>query len=77
MTFKAHVENGAIIPDEGVHLEDGMVLEFAIVESASPAPGNLVEARQEMIRRFAGIIKDMPEDWSENHDKYLRESIQP
>ena len=75
MTFRAHVENGAIVIDDSVTLEEGMRLEIAILNRGSVDAEEIILSRRETIQRFAGVIDGMPADWSENHDFYLRASI--
>ena len=77
MTYKAHVENGAIILDEPVSLDDGTVLAVEVISESPSKAGSLLESRRERYRPFLGALKDMPADWAENHDKYLREKYIP
>ena len=71
MTYKGHVENGGVVLDETGHLPDGALvsIELAVAELSShvSAGASLVDR----YRCFIGAIDDLPEDWSENHDRYL------
>ncbi|MCL4216015.1 MAG: hypothetical protein KJ052_03275 [Candidatus Hydrogenedentes bacterium] len=73
MTYKGHVKNGAIILDDEVELEDGTkVVVEVIAEMRKEAAAISAESRYEHYRDLIGAIK-MPKDWSEEHDRYLRE----
>ena len=72
MTYKGHVENGAVVLDEPGYLPDGALamIEIAVAEPSSRDSASVSLA--EHYRCFIGAIDDLPEDWSENHDMYLR-----
>lgn len=72
MTYKGHVENGAIILDEAGPLPDGAKVSIQILAAQSSGLGNVSASRVEQYRCLIGAIDDLPEDWSENHDTYLR-----
>lgn len=73
MTYKGHVENGVVVFDEPVLLEDGTPVSIEI--AATPQKTDFVDARSrfEHYRHLIGIVNDLPEDLAENHDKYLEE----
>lgn len=73
MTYKGHVQNGSVVLDESADLPDGafVTVEIAAAESAEPATPSASLA--EHYRCLVGAIDGLPEDWSEDHDKYLRE----
>ncbi len=70
MTYRGHVENGVIVLDEPATLEEGtpVRIEVAIELSQQKHP-TLAEQLGDLI----GSCEGLPADWSENHDKYLRE----
>lgn len=71
MPYKGHVEKGVIILGDPVSLKDGTTVAVEVtVERAADGrvtPGS----RYEHYRSVIGALDDMPEDWAENHDKYL------
>ncbi len=71
MTYKGHVENGAIVLDDQVVLPEGTKVEIQMeAGQQQPTP------RVRLSDRLASIIgkaEEFPEDWSENHDAYLRD----
>lgn len=72
MTYKGHVENGAIVLDEAGHLPDGALVTIEIAAAEPESRGNASASLGERYRCFIGAIDGLPEDWSENHDTYLR-----
>ena len=73
MAYKGHVENGVIVLDEPMSLPEGAAVrvELAVIEEAEDA-----EAIPTLAERLASVIgkaEGLPADWSENHDKHLRE----
>ena len=77
MTYNGHIENGMIVPDEPIAIENGTRILFDITvestskntcpESESTAPPSLTQ----LLSRFAGKARALPEDAAENHDHYL------
>jgi hypothetical protein len=71
MTWKGHVENGAIVLDDPVELPEGAIIRLEIEtapEEKQPVPLSFAE-------RFADVMgkaQSLPEDAAENHDHYLR-----
>ena len=74
MTYKGHVENGAVVLDEAGHLPDGalVTIEIAVAELACRDSASTRTSLVERYRCFIGAIDGLPDDWSENHDAYLR-----
>jgi hypothetical protein len=64
--FKGHVRNGMVVLDEAALLPEGSEVR---VEIAS-VDEQLASLREGLLK-FAGIVDDLPEDFSENHDFYL------
>ena len=72
MTYKGHVENGAVVLDEVGYLPDGALVTIKIAVAKPASRDNASASRVERYRSFIGAIDGLPEDWSENHDTYLR-----
>jgi hypothetical protein len=74
MVYTGHVENGAIVLDEPTDLPEGAVVK---IELNIPQPGQAgkesVPTLAESLASVIGKAEGLPEDWSENHDKYLQE----
>jgi hypothetical protein len=66
MNFKAHVRNGMVVLDEPAALPEGSEVRVQIAS----ADEQLASLREGLLK-FAGIVDDLPEDFSENHDFYL------
>lgn len=66
MTYHGHVKNGVVVLDEAAELPEGAEVRVDVLPSA---PGNTANPRG--IMKFAGVLKDLPEDASENVDHYL------
>ena len=66
MTYKGHVENGAVVLDEPVSLPDGTPVR---IEPADDAES--LETLHNGLLKLAGIIKDLPPDFARNHDHYI------
>jgi hypothetical protein len=73
MVYKGHVEKGAIVLDDPVTLLDGTVVMIELAEASQTTGAVCTPSRADQSRPFIGALDGMPEDWSENHDKYLRE----
>jgi hypothetical protein len=72
MTYKGHVENGAVVLDEPGALPDGALVTVEIAEAAPSNQADSSASLADRYRCFIGAIDGLPEDWSENHDTYLR-----
>ena len=72
MTYKGHVENGTVVLDEAGALPDGALVTIEIAAAEPSSRGNASASLVECYRCFIGAIDGLPEDWSENHDTYLR-----
>lgn len=73
MTHRGHVEQGKIVLDEPAELEEGASVVVEIVSKPSSEVSGSAEKRYERYRDVIGAISDMPADWSEKHDTYLRQ----
>ncbi len=71
MPYKGHVENGVIVLDEPVSLEDGTEVQVEV--SGVPTDGG-ENAGLSLTQRLAGVVgkaRSLPEDAAEHHDHYL------
>ena len=73
MPYRGHVEDGVIVLDEPLAIEYGTAVDVEVTPRGTDAPEPLPNALYERYRPFIGALDGMPEDWAENHDKYLRE----
>jgi predicted DNA-binding antitoxin AbrB/MazE fold protein len=64
MTYKARIQNGAIVLDEPVNLPEGS--EVTVDIPARPMP-----ALSESLKDVIGQAKDVPADGSVQHDHYI------
>jgi hypothetical protein len=73
MTYKGHIENGAIVLDEPVTLPNGaeVMVELAALQKAED--GENVPTLAERLACVIGKAECLPADWAENHDVYLRQ----
>jgi hypothetical protein len=75
MTFRGHVENGVIIIDDEVVLEDGVRVVIEITDPQAKKSGVKSQGRFASYRSLIGVIDDLPSDLSERHDDYLRGEV--
>lgn len=75
MPYRGHVRNGMIVLDESVNLEDGttVIVEVTGKQRVCPAAPTST-SRTDRYRDLIGALEGLPEDWSREHDRYLRES---
>jgi hypothetical protein len=74
MPYKGHVENGIVVLDEPTSLKDGQKVrvELAAADSDTPEQSGVPLATR--LAKVIGKARDLPEDWAENHDDYLRDA---
>jgi hypothetical protein len=73
MPYKGHVKNGVIVLDAPVALEEGTEVAVEVVHVCQESGDGDKKARFERYEPLIGALDNMPADWSESHDKYLRE----
>ncbi len=66
MSYRGHVKNGVVLLDEPADLPEGSAVE---VTPVTPV-GSATDAGRWLLQ-FAGIIKDLPPDFAQNHDHYI------
>jgi len=62
MVYRGQVKNGVIVVEGNAHLAEGTVVNVETVED---------EPLGKKLMKFAGTVKDLPEDMAENHDHYI------
>lgn len=71
MTYKGHVQNGAIVLDEPMRLPEGTPVKIELaVETHAPGKGS-APSFGERYAEVLGKACSLPEDAAENHDHYL------
>ena len=73
MTYRGHVEGGSIVLDEAADLPEGALVSISLVVQERTTEKPLPPSLAEQLASVIGKAQGMPADWSENHDKYLRE----
>lgn len=73
MTYKGHVERGAIVLDDPVHLPDGALVTIDLIVTRHIDEDTLIPTLAERLAGVIGKAEDLPADWAEDHDRYLRE----
>ena len=73
MVYTGHVENGVILLDAPAVLPEGALVRVELAVSDSPGIGRSIPSLAESLAGVIGKAQTLPSDWSENHDKYLRE----
>lgn len=72
MTHRGTVRNGAIVLDQPSALPDGCRVECILIEvSSQDCDSALATGKYQGLMAFAGSVKDLPADVSENVDHYL------
>lgn len=73
MPYEGHMVNGVVVLDQPAPLEDGTRVRVEVLVSPETS---CTRKRIPLAERLASVIgkaEGMPEDWSANHDAYLRE----
>ena len=73
MAYKGHVENGAVVLDEPINLPEGAVVRIELAALGGAGDAEAIPTLAERLASVIGKAEGLPADWSENHDKYLRE----
>jgi hypothetical protein len=73
MTYRGHIENGAIVLDEPVTLPDGSEVRVELAALQEAGDGEDVPTLAERLSRVIGRAECLPADWAENHDLYLNQ----
>ncbi len=71
MTYRGHVENGAVVLDDRVTLPEGAKVEVALLESpGSTSEDGAIPSLYERLEPVIGIAEGLPADFAKNHDHY-------
>jgi len=73
MTYKGHVQNGNVILDDPVQLEEGTAVEVLILRSTAQGTDMSSTTFAEYFAEVIGAAEGLPPDLSEHHDRYLRD----
>jgi len=73
MTYRGHVEDGAIVLDEPLDLPNGAVVRIEVAGVGQSMDPKSVRSLAESLAGVIGKAEGVPTDWSENHDGYLRQ----
>ena len=71
MTYKGHVENGAIVLDDRVELPDGVLVTIELAGDSAKEDGGSAPSFVERYAAVIGKARGLPADAAENHDHYL------
>jgi hypothetical protein len=73
MTYRGIVTNGVIVLEGGHNLREGMrvLVEAAPKKAKRPANSKKKPAAREGIRKFCGIVTNLPSDASEKVEEFL------
>lgn len=74
MTYKGHIQNGAIVLDKPVNLPEGTIVSFEIAMVEAVEDDQDIPTLAERLASVIGKAEGLPADWSENHDAYLRKA---
>jgi len=74
MTYKGHVQNGAIVLDEPIDLPEGALVIFEVAKVECTEDIQETPTLAERLASVIGKAEGLPADWAENHDAYLRKA---
>ena len=74
MTYTGHIEAGKVVLDEPARIPEGARVRIEVLSlPATATESNPVPSLAEQMAGVIGKAEQLPVDWSENHDRYLRE----
>jgi len=72
MTYRGHIENGAVVLDEPAHLADGARVRVEVINETDDASQvRETPTLYEQLEGVAGTATGLPSDLARNHDHYL------
>jgi len=71
MTYRGHIENGAVVFDEPTELPEGAPVKIHVFQMPSDSQEEAMPSLAETLAPFIGKAVGLPEDAAENHDHYL------
>jgi hypothetical protein len=69
--LRGHVEAGRIVVDDEASLPEGAEVRIELVIEAESNSSNSEKTLYDRFKQFAGIAKNLPSDFAENHDHYI------
>lgn len=72
MPYKGHVENGTIVLEDEIRLPEGAKVSVRVEREKKLSSRGV--PLSERLASVIGKAEGLPEDWSENHDDYLRDA---
>ena len=69
--LRGHVEAGRIVVDDEATLPEGAEVKIELVANSAEKPAEPATTLYDRFQAVAGIVKDYPSDFAENHDHYL------
>lgn len=74
MTYTGHIEAGKVVLDEPARIPEGARVRVEVLSvPSSIRESGPVPSLAEQLAGVIGKADQLPADWSENHDRYLRE----
>jgi len=74
MTYTGHIEAGKVVLDEPAQIPEGARVRIEVLSfPATATESGPVPSLAEQLAGVIGKADQLPADWSENHDRYLRE----
>jgi hypothetical protein len=74
MTYTGHIEAGKVVLDEPARIPEGARVRIEVLSlPAAAVDSDLAPSLAEQLAGVIGKAEQLPADWSENHDRYLRE----
>ena len=71
MTYRGHIENGAVVFDEPAELPEGALVRIDVFQMPAESQEEAMPSLAETLAPFIGKDVGLPEDAAENHDHYL------
>ena len=69
--LRGHVESGRIVVVDDATLPEGAEVKIELVAPSTEKPEERATTLYERLKDVAGIVKDYPSDFAENHDHYI------
>lgn len=71
MTYRGHVQNGAVVFDDAVVLPEGASVQVDVLDAEPKSSESAADTLFERLRSVIGQAKGLPVDASQNVDHYL------
>jgi len=73
MTYTGHIEAGKVVLDEPAKIPEGARVRIEVLSVPDAVDSGQSPSLAEQLAGVVGKAEQLPPDWSENHDRYLRE----